>query len=71
VSVAGRDLATSEVVFIKPVGGSFWSQLDGGIDLGYSMASAGDEPSSRTWELVFGAPRPGPRHPAGWRSPPG
>jgi hypothetical protein len=34
--------AIEDIVLMKPVGNSFWRQLEGSVDLGYSFASSGD-----------------------------
>ena len=39
---AAASYAIEDIVAMKPVGNSFWRQLEGSVDLGYSFASSGD-----------------------------
>jgi hypothetical protein len=46
---ARETLAIADVVFMKPVGDSFWRQVDGAVDVGYSFTSASN---SAQWSLA-------------------
>lgn len=41
ITLDGRDLAIADVIAIAPLKETFWEQLDGGLDVGYSFATAG------------------------------
>jgi Protein of unknown function, DUF481 len=48
VVIDGREVAILSAITITPLRESYWAQLDGGLDVGYSYASAGD---SNQWSL--------------------